>query len=184
MNSVLDELRVIDEDGQIHITVIPSDAVSPEPSIQHVFVKDSPGWFLVREFFLARIACAIGQGIRIVGIVHGGDDRYTLITSEEAFVEVACGTHPEVLQDIQRIGDLAETSCFPNAFPASPPSPRGVHLQTGVNRLPRAGVPLRIKWETVPARDEGFPWINPSPRTLCPGFPGFPIPNRMLRSAS
>lgn len=184
MNSVLDELRVIDEDGQIHITVIPSDALSPEPCIQHVFVKDCPGWFLVREYFLPRIARAIGQGVRILGIVHGGDERYTLITSEEAYLEVGAGTHPLIVQDVQRIADLGESACFPNPFPASPPVRQEVHFQTGVNRLPRAGGPIRIKWETGPAGAQGFPWLNPLPRTGCAAFPLFALPNKMLRSAS
>jgi hypothetical protein len=102
---VLDELQV-DENGDIDLRIIPPDEVSLEPDILVTCAHGSRRYNWVRVHGLRPIARELGLTSGIAGLVHGGEDTYTIRTRDSQFVEVNRQTHPAVVRVIE---ELAET---------------------------------------------------------------------------
>ena len=104
MSVVLDEVRV-GEDGQVDVRIIPSDDVSARAEVLAVFEAGSSPAGMVTERFLPRIAARLRVSGRIACIVHGGEDSYSVLTSDGKAMEFNVA-RDHGLRDA--IGDLAD----------------------------------------------------------------------------
>jgi hypothetical protein len=107
---VLDELQ-IGENGDIDLRVIPPDEVSLEPDFLVTCAHGSRRCNWVRVHGLHAIERELGLTSGIAGLVHGGEDTYTIRTQDSQFIEVNRRTHPGVVRVIEglaeKIGNLA-----------------------------------------------------------------------------
>jgi hypothetical protein len=113
MKAVLDELRVCDN-GQIDIRVIAPDEVSPRPEIPVTVSPDAPAWHSIRNLHLRRIASELGIRGEVTGIVHGGLDQFTVLTSDNEYLSVSGASTPATVEEIQAIADLVLAIGQPN----------------------------------------------------------------------
>jgi hypothetical protein len=112
-NMVVDELQV-DAGGGIDIWVVwdtPPDAVSEESEVLVTYARGSRMHDWVWASILRPIARELGLQSEVAGLVHGGEDTYTIRTADDHFVEVNGRTHPRAVQLLEamaaKVGDLA-----------------------------------------------------------------------------
>lgn len=105
--SIVDEIRVTDN-GDVEVRIVPPDSVSEALDIMGTYRRDSFPWQFVCRSCLCTIANELGLECRVLGIVHGGEDRYTVITSANDYLEMDRGTSPASLGAINRVSQLVE----------------------------------------------------------------------------
>jgi len=142
MNAILDELRV-GEDGTIYVGVVPLGGALARPNILATFPHSTPMCEFVGSL-LKRIAAQIDIGCAIEGIVHGGDDRFTVITSDGDYLAVDAKVSQSAIAQIQDIAQLILAVERLNERITSPiPMGRIAHLSSPpINRMcpvPHAG---------------------------------------------
>jgi hypothetical protein len=97
---ILDELVVMDN-GDVQLCIVPPDEVSTEPEFLVVCPVGTEQWDDVQVHLLRLIAKRLDLHSDVVGLVHGGEDRYTVRTSEGRFVEVNAAEHPAIVRSIE-----------------------------------------------------------------------------------
>lgn len=105
--SVLDQLEMTDT-GDVEVRIIPPDSLSPLPDALGSYRSGTHVWELICHSYLRAIAEGLGIQGDIVRIVHGGGDRYTVLTSDGDFREIDIASNQPVLAAIKRLSDLVE----------------------------------------------------------------------------
>lgn len=104
MNAILDELWV-GEDGTIYVGVVPSDEILARPNIPATLQPGTPMCEFVGSL-MKRVAARLGIDCAINGIVHGGDDEFTVMTSDGDYLTVNAKVDEPALAQIQEIAQL------------------------------------------------------------------------------
>ena len=184
MECLLDEIRVMQEEREMCVSIIPPDELSSEPFLQELFARDSQAWQIIVDGLLPLISPKLRISSRIKAAVHGGGDKYTLITSDEEYIEVCADSHPNVLSLLQRIADfVAPSMLVPHntvsseriSLCGSPISPV-MNRITGGRRLAR-----RLEWKRPQEVWDGP--VNPFPKPVERDGPRLSAPNKLIRSA-
>lgn len=103
--STLDELHVT-ENGDVEVRIIPPDSLSALPDVLGTY---APGSTILRTITdnLSRIEGNLGA--KIQSIVHAGETRFTVVTSENEYLKVDIATNSTVKNAINKIIGLVET---------------------------------------------------------------------------
>lgn len=101
MNAILDELWV-DEDGTIYVGVVPLDDNDARPNIQATLQPGTPMCEFVGSL-LKRLAARLGIDCAINGIVHGGEDEFTVKTSDGNYLTVNAKVNEPAVEQIREI---------------------------------------------------------------------------------
>jgi hypothetical protein len=100
----LDEIRV-GANGDIDVRVVPPDEVSTEPDFLVTCAEGTSvhGWVLRK--CLEPIARELGVRSRVAGVVHGGEDTYTIWAVDDQSFEVNRQTYPHVVELIEKLAE-------------------------------------------------------------------------------
>ena len=99
MNATIDELRV-DEDGTIYVGVVPpEDSGAGDANVLAAISPGTPSAFAITAL-LKKIATDLGEAEPVLAIVHGGGNRFTLITGHSHFSEIDGGLIVDRIREI------------------------------------------------------------------------------------
>jgi len=106
--SVVDEIRVTD-DGTVEIRIIPPDHVSEDLEIMGVYPPGSWAREVIIDICARTAARTLGIACDITGVVHGGEDRYTFITSAGDYVESNAGSQDAIAAAMAKVARVVES---------------------------------------------------------------------------
>ena len=109
MSVILDEVRV-GEDGQVDVRIIPSDDVSTRADVLAVFEPGSTQAEMVIKRFLPAIASRLETRGAITCIVHGGEDSYSVLTSDGEALELNVGKDPGARDALADLADYVASA--------------------------------------------------------------------------
>jgi len=113
--TVVDEIQVVPEAGEIEVRLILPDSLSAETDVLVTTRSDSPLGLEVRDHWLGQIARRLRLQSPIRGMVHGGDALYTIRTQAEGFVEVDVSRDPGVADALENVARLLEPAALRQA---------------------------------------------------------------------
>lgn len=169
--SIVDEIRVTD-DGDVEVRIVPPDSLSPAPDIMATYRRGSFPWQFLRHSCMRTIARELGLECEVLGVVHGGEDRYTVVTSERDYLEVDRATRPACLGAIDKVSrlvqalELAPHNEVPQAGARKTRRrgfPRQMNRLRDIDRV-RRDAPVRRPFLPNPS-GYGLGELNPRPRT-------------------
>lgn len=105
--SVIDEI-VVTDNGDVEVRIVPPDCVSTEPDILATYAKGTQVHALICDVSLRKMARALGIRTEVSRAVHGGEDRYTIVTSDGDYVSVDGDSYRNVLDEMKRICGFVE----------------------------------------------------------------------------
>jgi len=121
--SVVDEIQVT-ENGDIEVRIIPPDSLSTLPDVLATYRPGTQAREYIMDRCLRRIAHSLQITCDIVSLVHGGEDRYTVITSDGDYVEVDAASNKTVSDAINDLASLVETLEFATPHNTRPDIPQ------------------------------------------------------------
>ena len=105
--SVVDEMQIM-ESGEIEVRIIPPDSVSPLLDVLGTYAEGTQARELILRRYIGRIAEVLGVRGEIVGIVHAGQDRYTVVTTGGDYLEFDGSSHKAAVDAIDQVAALVE----------------------------------------------------------------------------
>jgi len=145
MRPLLDEIRVADN-GSLDIRIIEDDGTSSRPYRLVTLEPGDPATDLIRDGTLRKMGRVLGITSPVRTLVHGGEDRFTVISADGIPKEINVKGWPQAAAAIREIADLA--ACADSLK-------RNVHTYCVFTHFSLSPVVLN-KWQPLVSVHRGF----------------------------